>query len=95
MIDAHQGPVYSVTHTPDGGFVSGSKDGKVMVWDGTFNRVSSVTLADVFGPDTDAGAFVVRSVMMASNGRMLVGTRDSAILEVDTRNKYANECAPL
>eukprot|EP00741_Cyanophora_paradoxa_P020672 tig00021289_g19953.t1 len=84
-VDAHKGPVFALVNTPDGGLVSGGKDGLVKFWTPDLKCTNTVDVGKLLSANP-IGAFVggapaIRA-LHARGGTVLVGTQSSQILEI-------------
>eukprot|EP01116_Phalansterium_solitarium_P002565 TRINITY_DN1264_c2_g1_i5.p1 TRINITY_DN1264_c2_g1~~TRINITY_DN1264_c2_g1_i5.p1 ORF type:complete len:658 (+),score=335.13 TRINITY_DN1264_c2_g1_i5:2551-4524(+) len=73
VIEAHKGPIFTLDGA-NGKFVSGGKDGKVKVWGAGFAAEQTY---DVGVP--------VRSVALHPSGKVLVGTQNGGVIEIDEK----------
>ncbi|XP_050404782.1 echinoderm microtubule-associated protein-like 6 [Patella vulgata] len=84
---AHNGAIYTLDMC-DEGFTSGGKDSIVKLWDIDFKPISSVNLATA---QNGYKGLCVRSVCWRAD-RLVVGTQDSEIFEVDVKDKNRPHC---
>ncbi|KAH3854417.1 hypothetical protein DPMN_096959 [Dreissena polymorpha] len=86
-VKAHEGPLFAM-HSLDKGFVTGGKDGIIGLWDDQFERClkTYAIKQEALAPQSrgmllqDSPA--VRAIVLG-HGKILVGTMNSEILEVD------------
>eukprot|EP00741_Cyanophora_paradoxa_P015979 tig00000042_g15425.t1 len=85
-VDAHKGPVFALANTPDGGLVSGGKDGLVKFWTPELKCSRTVDVGKLLSANP-IGAFVGAApairALHARGGTVLVGTQSSQILEIE------------
>ncbi|ESO87658.1 hypothetical protein LOTGIDRAFT_166239 [Lottia gigantea] len=84
---AHNGAIYTLDMC-DEGYTTGGKDSMVKLWDTDFKPISAVNLAN--SQDGYKG-LCVRSVCWRAD-RLLVGTQDSEIFEIDVKDKNKPQC---
>eukprot|EP00163_Fabomonas_tropica_P034258 TRINITY_DN93_c0_g1_i1.p1 TRINITY_DN93_c0_g1~~TRINITY_DN93_c0_g1_i1.p1 ORF type:complete len:2052 (-),score=797.91 TRINITY_DN93_c0_g1_i1:729-6884(-) len=77
----HSGPLFGLAATRNG-FISGGKDGKVLLWDSKFNQTGAVNLPESGGP----GKRCIRAIASGPSGEIVVGTKRSEIYEVSGSN---------
>ncbi|KAH9137683.1 hypothetical protein LEN26_005631 [Aphanomyces euteiches] len=101
-LKAHKGPVYalysSVTKLE---WISGGKDGKIIIWDANFSQVHNFDVAPSLGkllclPEDKTkhlqNMFAIRSVCFsADNTRILIGTMGSDIVQMDRMGSKATK----
>uniref|UniRef100_A0A3Q2YV67 EMAP like 6 n=1 Tax=Hippocampus comes TaxID=109280 RepID=A0A3Q2YV67_HIPCM len=86
-VKAHDGPVFAMCSL-DKGFVTGGKDGVVELWDDAFERcLKTYAIKRTLLSPSSKGLLLednpsVRAIALA-HGRILVGTKNGEILEVD------------
>ncbi|XP_051939881.1 echinoderm microtubule-associated protein-like 6 isoform X6 [Hippocampus zosterae] len=86
-VKAHDGPVFAMCSL-DKGFVTGGKDGVVELWDDAFERcLKTYAIKRALLSPASKGLLLednpsVRAIALA-HGRILVGTKNGEILEVD------------
>jgi microtubule-associated protein-like 6 len=83
VIKGHEGPCFTINKTDSGEFLSGGKDGKVLVWPA--NMSAPKDTIEVPKPITGKPA-VIRSVTRGAQG-ILVGTITSEIYSIDSSKK--------
>ncbi|CAF3682759.1 unnamed protein product [Rotaria sp. Silwood1] len=85
--DAHQGPLFAITAVQDKGYVTGGKDGKVILWDPEFQkRIKTYELTKANLTSDSRGTLTeeptaVRAVSLTR--RIIVGTRGGEICEIE------------
>ncbi|XP_041941967.1 echinoderm microtubule-associated protein-like 5 [Alosa sapidissima] len=86
-VKAHDGPVFSM-HALEKGFVTGGKDGIVVLWDETFERcLKTYAIKRAVLAPGSKGLLLednpsIRAISLG-HGHILVGTKNGEILEVD------------
>nr|XP_039259121.1 echinoderm microtubule-associated protein-like 2 isoform X2 [Styela clava] len=70
---AHEGAVFSICMLRDGVFVTGGKDGRIVMWDADFNKTNEVQL-----PNLNGGG--IRTISYGTGDSLLVGTKKNSIL---------------
>lgn len=78
---AHEGPIFSLIATKDGGLLSGGgKDKKVHSWNSSYENVGTGELPDATGP--------VRALCPGNDGLVYVGTTRNAILKGELGGEF-------
>ncbi|CAF2961159.1 unnamed protein product [Rotaria sp. Silwood2] len=85
--DAHKGPLYAIAAVQEKGYVTGGKDGKVILWDPEFKRIKTYELTNKnLAPDSRGFRLTqeptpVRAVTLTR--RIIVGTQGGDICEIE------------
>ncbi|CAF1543885.1 unnamed protein product, partial [Adineta ricciae] len=85
--NAHQGPIFAIAAVQDKGYVTGGKNGRVMLWDPEFKKcIKTYELTNSkLAPDSPGRlteeTTVVRAVTLTR--RIVVGTRGGEICEIE------------
>ncbi|CAF1210286.1 unnamed protein product [Rotaria sordida] len=85
--DAHKGPLFAIAAVQDKGYVTGGKDGKVILWDPEFKKsIKTYELTNKHLTPDSRGMLteeptVIRAVTLTR--RIIVGTRGGEICEIE------------
>lgn len=85
QVKRHKGAVYALNSTSDNGIISGGADGNIIIWGVSLTPLKTINLKDLkvtFSISSGINALCYDK----SHDKMLVGTRGSEILEIDTNN---------
>ncbi|CAF1474328.1 unnamed protein product, partial [Adineta steineri] len=83
----HKGPLFTITNVPDKGYITGGKDGKVILWDLEFKKtIKTYEITNKYLDPTSRGKLTedqtaIRAV--ALKGRIVIGTRGGEICEIE------------
>jgi microtubule-associated protein-like 6 len=88
LIPAHNGPIFSIyAHEKWEAYVTGGKDGSIVLWNGDFNQIHKYTLNKASLSKKTRGTLLndnpsIRAISLASK-KILIGTKNGEILDID------------